>query len=121
MLCENPNAIRLLEENPDEISWFGLSFNTNAIHLLEKNQDKIDWTSLCFNPNAIHLLEKNQDKIDWEELCINPSIFKLDTIKMKETCKVFAKELTEYVFHPLRLQRLSQNYDIEFADLLDIY
>ena len=69
----------------------------------------------------LHLLQQNQDKIDWEEFCRNRSIFKLDTIKMKETCKVFAKELTEYVFHPLRLQRFSQNYDIEFADLLELY
>jgi hypothetical protein len=69
----------------------------------------------------MHLLEQNQDKIDWIQVARNPSIFKLDTIKMKETCKVFAKELTEYVFHPLRLQRFSQDYDIEFADLLELY
>ena len=41
MLSTNPNAIHLLEQNPDKIDWFWLSLNPNAIDLLEKNQDKI--------------------------------------------------------------------------------
>jgi len=54
-----------------------LSTNPNAIHLLEKNPDKIDWYMLSSNPNAIPLLEKNPDKIDWKWLSLNPSIFKI--------------------------------------------
>jgi hypothetical protein len=41
-----------------KIDWTLLSENPNAINLLEQNPDKIDWFWLCLNPNAIHLLEK---------------------------------------------------------------
>jgi hypothetical protein len=39
-----------------------LSSNPNAIHLLEQNPDKIDWNLLLGNPNAICLLEQNPVK-----------------------------------------------------------
>ena len=42
-----------------KIKWDCLSKNPNAIQLLEENPDKIDWTWLSENPNAIHLFEKN--------------------------------------------------------------
>ena len=85
MLSLNPNAIHLLERNPDKIDWEELSGNPAAIHLLERNPDKIDWNRLSQNPAAIHLLERNPDKIDWWLLCKNPSIFKLKTdIKLKQ-------------------------------------
>ena len=63
ILCTNPNAIDLLEENVDKINWNALSTNPNAITLLEKNIDKINWKGLSYNINAISLLEKNQDKM----------------------------------------------------------
>jgi hypothetical protein len=33
--------------------------NPNAIHMLEANPEKINWPQLLNNPNAIHLLEAN--------------------------------------------------------------
>ena len=42
----------------EKLDWEMLSSNPNAIHLLEQNPDKIDWNKLSWNPNAIHLLEK---------------------------------------------------------------
>ena len=51
--------------NIEKIDWKSLSANPNAIHLLEKNPNKINWDLLSRNPNAIHLLEKNPDKINW--------------------------------------------------------
>ena len=41
-LSENPNAMYLLEENPDNIDWTSLSKNSSSIHILEKNKDNID-------------------------------------------------------------------------------
>jgi hypothetical protein len=38
------------------IGWFIV--NPNAIHLLEANPEEIDWGHLSANPNAIHLLEE---------------------------------------------------------------
>jgi hypothetical protein len=49
--------------------------NPNAIHLLEENPDKINWDELSRNPNAIHLLEQNPNKINWYVVSNNPSIF----------------------------------------------
>ena len=42
-LCENPNAISLIEKNPEKINWVRLSSNLNAIHILEQNHDKLYW------------------------------------------------------------------------------
>ena len=50
--------------------WKKISENPNAIYLLEQNPDKIDWEYLSYNPNAIHILKQNQDKIDWENLSL---------------------------------------------------
>jgi hypothetical protein len=74
VLCENPNAIHLLNNN---INWFSLSRNPNAIHILECNQDKIEWEYLSLNKNAIHLLKNNKDKIDWEMLSLNENAIEL--------------------------------------------
>ena len=76
--CKNavyPEAIELLEQNPDKINWRYLSANTatRAIELLEQNLDKINWEKLSANPatRAIQLLEQNPDKINWVELSKN--------------------------------------------------
>ena len=53
----NPIAIHILEQNLDQVDWYGLSSNPSAIHILEKNLDKVDWNCLSLNPNAIRILE----------------------------------------------------------------
>ena len=125
-LSANPNAIHLLEKNLDKIDWCHLSENPNAIHLLEKNLDKIDWSHLSCNPNAISLLKENQDKINWRMLSCNPNIMELvcdlDYDAMKQSMQPLAEELTAYVFHPLRMNRIAEQYNISFDDLIsDIY
>ncbi len=104
-LSVNPNAIPLLEKNPDKIDWSFLSMNPNAIHLLEQNPDKIYWNGLSENPNAIHLLEKNLDKINWDKLSANPCIFELDYETLKERCLIYSEELIQKAFHPSRIQK----------------
>ena len=39
----------------------------------------------------------------------------------REDFNDFRQELVEYVFHPLRLERLSEQYNIEFIDLVEMY
>jgi hypothetical protein len=60
-LSQHPDAIALLEQNPEKINWSGLSRNPNAIALLEQHTDKIDWVLLCMNPalfdDDIHYLK----------------------------------------------------------------
>ena len=123
-LSENPNAIPILEQNLDKIDWALLSWNLNAIPILQQNLDKVNWVLLSTNPNAIHLLEQNIDKIDWVQLSANLNaihlLFKYDFNKMKESCKEFNKELIEYVYHPIRLIKLTQFYNIDLDEYLEL-
>ena len=59
----------------NKIVWKELSKNPNAIHLMEQNPDMIDWKNLSRNPNAIPLLEANHEKINWDYLITNPNLF----------------------------------------------
>jgi hypothetical protein len=63
--------------------------------------DRINWSKLSANPNAIHLLAP------------------LDTNAMRENCKPFAEELTAYVFHPLRLENMSNAYGYELDEYME--
>jgi hypothetical protein len=84
------------------VYWDELSYNPNAIHIFEKNLDKLKWTDLSGNPNAIHLLAP------------------LDTEKMRSNCKTFAEELSAYVFHPLRLQRICDAHGLELDEYFEM-
>jgi hypothetical protein len=43
--------MKLLDWVPlEKLDWDGLSSNPDAIHLLDKNPDKIDWYWLSMNP-----------------------------------------------------------------------
>ena len=84
MLCRNPKAIRLLEQNQDKIDWYWLSSVAEAIHLLQANPERINWHQLSRNTSAIHLLEANPDRVE----CLiyeNPAIFVYDYEGMKQT------------------------------------
>jgi ribosomal protein L24E len=125
-LSQNPNAISILKQNPDKIHWGQLSENPNAMDLLKQNPHKIDWNRLSKNPNAMDLLKQNPDKIDWCRLSYNPNVMEiicdLDYDVMKKSMAPFAEELTMKVFHPLRMNRIAQQYNIPFDELItEIY
>lgn len=88
-LSENPEAIKLLEENRHKIVWLNLSSNHSpkAIKLLKdqveyenglskaqyaKLSNKISWLFLSSNPIAIEILAANKGKIKWTALSNNP-------------------------------------------------
>ncbi len=57
-------------------------------------------------------------------MSINPNIFTYDYQKMREhTMKPggLAEQLAAAVFHPERLNRLCEQYNIEFDELMEIY
>jgi len=130
LFSENPNAIDLLEANPDKINWDHLSFNPNAIHLLEQNPDKIDWGSLVDNPNAIHLIEQNLDNLNsncWWRLTRNPNAIHLleknpykidlgmlirvssmmdyDYEALTKRCNIYKEQLIQKTMDPSRIQK----------------
>ena len=124
-LSRNPNAdaLRLLEQNPERISWLFLSENPGAIHLLEQSPERIDWYWLSCNPNALHLLEQNPEKISWQTLSLNPSamhlLAPLDYPTMKVIMQPFCQELVEYVFHPTRVFRIANCYGMDLNEYLE--
>ena len=72
----------------DKLSWKNLSGNPNAIKLLDANPDKIDWHYLSGNPNGFDLIKKyvigdkeQEDKISWHILALNSKA----AIKLLET------------------------------------
>ena len=72
----------------DKLSWKNLSGNPNAIKLLDANPDKIDWHYLSGNPNGFDLIKKyvignkeQEDKISWHILSLNSKA----AIKLLET------------------------------------
>jgi hypothetical protein len=101
-LCNNPNAIPMIEKNIDKVNWFELSSNQNAIPILEKNLDKVSWYALSINRNAIHLL------------------FPYNYEAMKNKMQFFCKELTEYVFHPVRMVRICNYYHIGLEEYVEM-
>jgi hypothetical protein len=44
----------------------------------------------------------------------------MDYSTMKETMQPFCKELVEYVLHPLRISRISSNFELELEEYLDL-
>ena len=76
-LSLNPNAVPILDANPQLINWNHISSNSNAMHIIESNLDKINWEYLSDNPSASHLFEGNIDKIDKSVMCRNPSAIKI--------------------------------------------
>ena len=62
----------------------------------------LNWSELARNPNAIHLMAR------------------LDTEKMRSNCRVFAEELTAYVFHPTRLMRICDSYGLDVVDYFEM-
>jgi hypothetical protein len=46
---------------------------------------------------------------------------KLDTNAMRSKCKPFAEELTAYVFHPVRMQNMSNLYGYELDEYMEYF
>ena len=82
-LSANPAAIDILKANTDDISWYELSANTNpeAIELLKTKFYKINWELLSANPAGIDLLKANPNKISWSDLSKNPHPYAIELLK----------------------------------------
>jgi hypothetical protein len=39
---------------------------------------------------------------------------------MKKNSEPFSKELTEYVFHPLRLERFADKFQLDFDEYIEL-
>jgi len=95
-LSQNPNVMKILQDNQEQIIWCELSKNSNldAIELLKnriqyennlsreeyynlEERYKIDWNKLLQNPNAIDLLKENPKKINFNYLSANPNAIDL--------------------------------------------
>jgi hypothetical protein len=109
-LSANPNAIELLNKNPEKINWDFICSNPNAIELLNKNPEKINWDFICSNPNAMNIIENNVEKINWFYLSSNPSIFTYDYQKIRKNFEELGEEIIAKALHPKRIFRLIEEY-----------
>ena len=125
IFSKNPNAIKLIEQNIDNINWIELALNPNAIHLLEQSKHlELDnynypfWINLCQNPNAIHLLKKHTNKINWCELCRNSNPEAIPLLE-KNLDKLDIVSMSALSSNPVAIHLLECNQDyIELSDLL---
>lgn len=135
-LSRNPNAIEILRENKDKLDFDTLCTNPNpkAMQLIKeimiKNGDTEfdDFSYIAENPNAISIIEQNINKFDtddWKYLSWNENaghlFFNLDYKRMRTIFQPIAKEMAEYVFHPVRMARFADKYGIDMADYMDYY
>jgi hypothetical protein len=111
-LSANPAAIDILKANVDDISWYELSANTNpeAIELLKTKFYKINWELLSANPAGIDLLKTYPGNIKWNYLSQNPNAIKMLKKKIDEENKMSEYELEDLEdFQKISWEMLSSN------------
>lgn len=106
-LADNPYAVDMLIEEPDNINWLFFFSNTNskAIDFIENNLhlptikkiipsadfdvktiNYIDWNRLSANSGAIGMLERNPHKIKWSSLCLNEKAIHIIEQNLNKIC-----------------------------------
>jgi hypothetical protein len=111
-LSANPAAIDILKANVDDISWYELSANTNpeAIELLKTKFYKINWELLSANPAGIDLLKTYPGNIKWNYLSQNPNAIKMLKKKIDEENKMSEYKLEDLEdFQKISWEMLSSN------------
>ena len=111
-LSANPAAIDILKANTDDICWYELSANTNpeAIELLKTKFYKINWELLSANPAGIDLLKDYPGNIKWNYLSQNPNAIKMLKKKIDEENKMSEYKLEDLEdFQKISWEMLSSN------------
>lgn len=123
----NPAVIEYLKKiKPDGYDDFVLE--------KELQKDEIDWDlpwrTLVQYEKCVDILKLYPDKLNqlmkkyMNEFALNHRILELvcalDTVKMKENCQSFAKELAEYTLNPTRLMRLCDTYGLDLEEYMDL-
>ena len=98
-----------------EVNWWPI---TEVDTTVMPPELQVDWSVPLLSENSIRLLEQHLDEVTWR--FPSPTTPKLDTEKMLLNCKEFARELAAYVFHPQRLTKLCESYNIEFEDYFEM-
>lgn len=79
VLNKNPNALHILQENPQFIRWFDIWTNPNpqviqlAMQVAEQQNKPIRWDILSRNAGANQWLLQHPNHIDYPDLCANQS------------------------------------------------
>ena len=114
-LCENYEAINIIEQPNMQVTYLSLCANVNpkAIKIVKKNISKIKgimWEILCSNPAAMNIIKENINKLPyslqyWKELCENPEA--IDILEQNSD-KIIWKSLSK---NPKALHILENNRD----------
>ena len=102
-LSSNPNAIKLLEKNPNVIDYPRLSSNPNAIKLLEKTDtDYINYDNLFLNPNGSKLLHsgyKPTEQLKIKKICRSNDIEKIKELKNPDWDELYSNPVAIDLIH----------------------
>ncbi len=140
-LCYNINAIHIIEKNVDKLNiedWNILFSNENAFKLIINNIDKIDlssvsWLNIASTKHYREFIDiLNSKNVKKLKSCSIPNDYfmkidfihnfiKLDYEKMKKNNSSFLEELVSKVFHPNRLLKLCDKYNMTFDEINDCY
>jgi len=101
-LSSNPNAIKILEKNPDIIDYSRLSANPNAIKILNKNPDNINYDNLFLNPNGSKLLRseyKPTEQLKIKKICRSNDIEAIKKLKNPDWDELYSNPVTIDLIH----------------------
>ena len=97
--------------------------DTTVLDMLNVRQtEPLNWNNMTPNANAAQLLrEYSRPKFYWSTGSINHTWFYRNYAEMRKAAQPFAEELATHVFHPLRLQRIAEQLQVELIDVLAMY
>lgn len=144
-ICENPNAVHIIEKNQDKINLQALCYNYNATHLIEKRLDEIKndgWYNLSGNINGIYIMKDRLHKLKtlveieekdfdysaegWHLLSKNPKAYDIIKKNMDKVCHcIFKNEnpaIVNLLQNPLLYKQLTEeNEEIQYWPPQDFY
>ena len=80
------------------------------------SNDIMNWPYFTYiqkNPTEIYNTNHNFNLICY--------LYDYDYVTMRNIMQFFNEELVQYVFHPKRILKLAEKYNLDFDEVLDIY
>jgi len=87
------------------------TFHFTSGYMIQEDDNKISIINTTSNiHNCSITFDKNKVRL----------VSRLNTEQMRENCKTFAEELASYVFHPARLERICEAYELELEEYFEL-
>jgi ribosomal protein L24E len=124
----NLNVFCMMKKFPEKIQHlvYGCDSYVHFIKysLLTDYIETIDCSHICDKESMIVSLKQHPQYINWNAyLCreYEMLLFNLDYVRMKADFRPIAKEIAEYVFNPMRMKRMSEQFGMEEMEYIDYF